>query len=80
MAKVKVDRFTEEKSPAENTQSCAEWFDLRGAAMHVNKPERFIRRLVMERRIRYYKHGRYLAFRKSDLDSWALSDCREPIQ
>lgn len=57
-----------------------EWLGVTGAAQHVNKPERFMRRLVMERRIRYYKHGRYLAFRKSDLDAWALSECREPWQ
>lgn len=57
-----------------------EWLHLPAAAKHVNKPERFMRRLVMERRIRYYKHGRYLAFRRSDLDAWATSDCREPWQ
>jgi len=55
-----------------------EWLSLRESAEHLNKTERFIRRLVKERRVRYYKHGHFLAFRKADLDAWATSDCREP--
>jgi excisionase family DNA binding protein len=55
-----------------------EWLGLQQAAEHVNRSERFIRRLVKERRVRYYKHGHFLAFRKTDLDAWAVSDCREP--
>jgi excisionase family DNA binding protein len=54
------------------------WLNLGGAARYLNREERFVRRLVQERRIRFYKHGRFLAFRKSDLDTWAFSECHEP--
>ena len=57
-----------------------EWLDLVAAAEHVRKSPRFLRRLVAERRLTYYKHGHYLAFRASDLDAWATSQCREAIR
>ncbi|MGP0029619.1 MAG: helix-turn-helix domain-containing protein [Acidimicrobiales bacterium] len=79
MEMAKADRTAEGAPLQAGGNRSGEWLDLRGAASHLNKPERFIRRLVMERRIRYFKHGRYLAFRQSDLDEWALSDCRDPV-
>ena len=57
-----------------------EWLNLLEAAERLNKTERFVRRLVLERKVRYYKHGHFLAFRKADLDAWANVDCREPAQ
>ena len=57
-----------------------EWLNVVDAAAHINKTERFIRRLVLERKVRYYKHGHFLAFRREDLDAWATSVCREPAQ
>jgi excisionase family DNA binding protein len=56
------------------------WLDIDRAARRVNKTPRFIRRLIAERRIRYYKHGHFIAILKSDLDEWATSNCREPLQ
>jgi len=56
-----------------------DWLDISTAARYLSKSERFMRRLVAERRCRYYKHGRYVAFRRSDLDEWARSQCREPL-
>jgi excisionase family DNA binding protein len=64
----------------DNGADPGQWLSLREAAQRLNKTERFIRRLVRERRIRYYKHGHFLAFRKADLDTWATSDCREAAQ
>ena len=33
-------------------------------------PERFVRRLVAERRVTFHKVGRYVCFRKRDLDAF----------
>lgn len=57
-----------------------EWFDIDGAAAYLNKPRRFILRLVAERRIRHFKHGKYIAFRKKDLEEWGTRECREAVR
>lgn len=50
------------------------------AAEYLNTSERFIRRLVAERRVAFHRVGRRLRFAVADLDAW-LSACRvEPIQ
>ena len=49
--------------------STVEWFHLPEAAEYVHKSERFMRRLVMERRIRYFKQGN---FWHSDAPTWML--------
>jgi len=49
-------------------------------AEYLNTSERFVRRLVAERRIAFHRVGRHLRFAVADLDSW-LAGCRvEPIQ
>ena len=49
-------------------------------AEYLNTSERFVRRLVAERRIAFNRVGRHLRFAVADLDSW-LADCRvEPIR
>ena len=45
------------------------------AAEYLNMSERFVRRLVAERRIPYLKVGRLLRFRADDLDQF-LERCR----
>jgi excisionase family DNA binding protein len=40
------------------------------AAVYLSVPVRFIRRLVAEKRIRYYKVGKYVRFAKEDLDAF----------
>lgn len=40
------------------------------AAEHLGTPERFIRRLIAERRVRFYKVGRYVRFDIRDLDTF----------
>ena len=57
-----------------------EWLNLCGAAKYVTKSERYMRQLVAERKITYYKHNRLLAFKRSDLDAWATSDRREALK
>lgn len=45
--------------------------DVRGAALRLGCDERFIRRLVQERRIPFYKvAGSKVRFSASDLDDW----------
>lgn len=40
------------------------------AAEHLGVTVRFIRRLVAERRVTYYKVGRHLRFDRADLDDF----------
>lgn len=47
--------------------------DVRGAAQHMGVTERFMRRLVEERRIPYYKVGKFVRFSEEDLDSFLTS-------
>lgn len=50
------------------------------AAERLGTPVRFIRRLVAERRIRFYKVGRYVRFALRDLDDFIAAGCVEPGQ
>lgn len=40
------------------------------AAAHLGTTERFVRRMVAERRCRYFKVGKFLRFRQDDLDAF----------
>ena len=51
------------------------WLDVGQAAEWLSVDERFIRRLVAERRVSYHKVGRYLRFDVRDLDDF-LDACR----
>ena len=46
------------------------------AALYLGRGERFLRRLVFERRIRHYKVGKFLSFDKADLDAFAKQSVR----
>ena len=39
-------------------------------AEYLSTSERFVRRLVAERRVAFYHVGRHIRFRLSDLDAW----------
>jgi excisionase family DNA binding protein len=39
-------------------------------AEYLNTSERFIRRLIAERRVAFHRVGRHVRFRVSDLDEW----------
>ena len=49
------------------------------AAAYLGRGERFLRRLVFERRIRYRKVGRFLAFDRADLDAFLDAQVVEPV-
>lgn len=66
--------------PGMDYEQADNWFNLCGAAKYVMKTERYMRQLVADRKITYYKHNRLLAFKRSDLDAWATSDRREAIK
>lgn len=44
--------------------------DIDAAAKRLAVTERFMRRLVAERRIPYFKVGKYVRFDPADLDTW----------
>jgi excisionase family DNA binding protein len=52
------------------TQPQPELLDVAGAARHLGVTVVFVRRLVLERRIRYYKLGKFVRFRIADLDAF----------
>jgi len=52
--------------------------DVKEAANHLGTPVRFIRRLIAERRIRFYKIGRYVRIDRHDLEAFVASGRIEP--
>jgi excisionase family DNA binding protein len=48
-------------------------------AVYLNTSERFVRRLVAERRIAFHHVGRHVRFALSDLDEWLVAVRVEPI-
>jgi excisionase family DNA binding protein len=53
--------------------------DVAGAAAHLGVSEAFVRRLVLERRVRYFKVGKLLRFRPADLDAFIEAGRRDPV-
>ncbi|MFC6239663.1 helix-turn-helix domain-containing protein [Longivirga aurantiaca] len=52
--------------------------DVETAALALGTPVRFVRRLVAERRIRFYKIGRYVRIDRRDLDAFIAAGTVEP--
>ncbi len=48
-------------------------------AEYLNTSERFVRRLVAERRIAFHHVGRHVRLALSDLDSWMAAGRVEPM-
>lgn len=48
-------------------------------AEYLNTSERFVRRLVAERRIAFHHVGKHVRFALSDLDDWLAAGRVEPI-
>ena len=48
-------------------------------AVYLNTSERFVRRVITERRIAFHHVGRHVRFALSDLDEWLLASGVEPI-
>jgi excisionase family DNA binding protein len=62
---------SEHASPAGNGEERP--LTIAEAAEYLNVSERFIRRLVAERRVPYYKLGKFVRFRRRDLDAYLSS-------
>ena len=54
--------------------------DVAGAAAHLRVSEAFVRRLVLERRVRYFKVGKFVRFRPGDLDAFVEAGRRDPVE
>jgi excisionase family DNA binding protein len=48
-------------------------------AAYLNTSERFVRRLISERRIAFHHVGRHVRFALTDLDAWLAASRVEPI-
>ena len=67
-----------EASPAVPVEgSCL--LDVAGAATYLGVTQPFVRRLVLERRIRYFKLGKFVRFRTADLDAFIEAGRQEPV-
>jgi excisionase family DNA binding protein len=53
--------------------------DVAGAAAYLGVTEGFVRRLVLERRVRYFKLGKFVRFRTVDLNAFVEAGRHEPI-
>lgn len=56
--------------PAQPSPPARELLSVPQAADRLGTPERFVRRLIAERRVRFYKVGRYIRFDSRDLDAF----------
>jgi excisionase family DNA binding protein len=61
---------------AESTNK--QYLDKAAAGEYVGCSERFMSRLVDERRIRFYKVGKFVRFRIEDLDAFVVAGLVEP--
>lgn len=52
--------------------------DVERAAAYLGVSQPFVRRLVLERRVRYYKVGKFVRFRSADLDVFVNAGRMEP--
>ena len=50
------------------------------AAAHLGVAEAFVRRLVLQRRVRFYKVGRYVRFRIADLNAFVEAGRQDPVE
>lgn len=66
-------------SPAAGTGETSGLFDVGGAATYLGVTEAFVRRLVLERRVRYFKLGKFVRFRAADLDAFVEAGRHEPV-
>jgi excisionase family DNA binding protein len=56
----------------------SELLDVAEAAAYLGVPETYVRRLVLEKRVTYYKLGKYLRFKPCDLDALVDAGRVEP--
>lgn len=53
--------------------------DFTAACEYLAIPERYMRRLVTERRIRHFKVGKFVRFAPADLDAFVSANVREVV-
>ncbi|MEV6661793.1 helix-turn-helix domain-containing protein [Nocardia fluminea] len=58
----------------------AEYLTVEQAAEYLGTGVRFIRRIVAERRVVFYKVGNYVRFKRADLEAFAQAGRVEPIE
>jgi excisionase family DNA binding protein len=56
------------------------YVDVLGAALYLGTKPRFIRRLIAERRVVFYKVGGHVRFKIADLEAYVEAGKVEPIQ
>lgn len=54
--------------------------EVAGAATHLGVSEAFVRRLVLKRRVRYFKVGKFVGFRAADLDAFVEAGRHDPVE
>lgn len=63
-------RHTREKPDTASPDGGGLLLDVSGLAIHLGVTERFVRRLVEERRVPFHKIGKFVRFRPDDIDAW----------
>ncbi|MDQ6946465.1 MAG: helix-turn-helix domain-containing protein [Actinomycetota bacterium] len=53
--------------------------DVTGAAAYLGVTDAFVRRLVLEKRVRYFKVGKFVRFRPVDLDAFVEAGRQDPV-
>jgi excisionase family DNA binding protein len=66
------------RSAPESDAAAPPLLDTAAAAYRLGTPERFVRRLVDQRRIAFYKVGKYVRFDPRDLDAWLAQHRVDP--
>ena len=61
------------------TTITAEWLTTKEAAALMRKPVKFVYRLTSERRIRHYKVGNELRFKRADVDDFIEATAVAPL-
>ncbi len=51
-----------------------------GAAAYLGVTDAFVRRLVLEKRVRYFKVGKFVRFRIVDLDAFVEAGRQDPVE
>ncbi len=67
------------KPPEREGGTVQKYLSVPETAVYLNTSERFVRRLIAERRIAFHHVGRHVRFALSDLDEWLLAGRVEPI-
>ena len=64
--------------PGKSASTTSMLLDVSAAAELLGVTERFVRRLVAERRIPFYKVGKFIRFRSTDVADWVDARRIEP--